>query len=269
MRLDEKILLIFSRKVHCKDYIIQNNEHSTNALFLLSKVFPDFIHEITNKKVVDFGCGLGSQAIAMAKEGADYVLGIDTNQSAIEHCRELASDLSLDSKVEFWEGITDGNKGKFDIVVSRNSMEHFTEPESIITDMKSLLSNKGGEVIFITFGPLWFSPYGSHMNFFTKIPWVNILFSEKAVMNVRSRFRSDGATKYKDVENGLNLMTVSKFERIVKKSKMEIQYCKYECVKGLNFLAKIPMVRELFINRINCVLSFLCNKKMVVLRNAE
>jgi hypothetical protein len=30
------------------------------------------------------------------------------------------------------------------------------------------------------------------MHFFTKVPWVNLLFSEKTVMTVSFRFKSDG-----------------------------------------------------------------------------
>ena len=55
-------------------------------------------------------------------------------------------------------------------------MEHFPEPEETLKEMISALTPEGR--LFITFGNPWFSPYGSHMQFFTKVPWVNILFSE-------------------------------------------------------------------------------------------
>ncbi len=74
-------------------------------------------------------------------------------------------------------------------------------------------------------------------------------------MNVRRRFRSDGALKYEEVESGLNKMTVTKFEQIILKSGLQTEYRKYNCVKGLNFLSKIPYIRELFINRITCILA--------------
>lgn len=54
----------------------------------------------------------------------------------------------------------------FDIVVSQNAMDHFRDPIGILSTMKGLIHEDGK--ILITFGPPWFSPYGSHMYFFVK-----------------------------------------------------------------------------------------------------
>ena len=114
-----------------------------------------------------------------------------------------------------------------------------------------LALNQNGKLI-ISFGPPWFSPYGVHMFFFVKIPWVNILFSEKTVVNVRHLYKNDTAMSYKEL--GLNKMTISKFESIIADSNIEIEYLKYRCVKHVDFLAKIPKLRELFINHVTCVI---------------
>src|SRR6185295_9848751 len=100
-----------------------------------------------------------------------------------------------------------------------------------------------------------FRSYGSHMQFFTRVPWVNLLFSERTVMNVRGRFRNDGAKRYQDVEAGLNQMSVSKFERILREQGLVPVYRKYECVKGMNVLAHAPLLRELLINHVTALLS--------------
>jgi SAM-dependent methyltransferase len=137
--------------------------------------------------------------------------------------------------VEFTDKLEDRFKNRFDIVISQNSMEHFEDPivisqnsmehfedpVKILDEMKSALNQDGK--ILITFAPPWFAPYGSHMHFFCKVPWINILFSERTVMKVRSNFRSDGATKYEEVESGLNKMTVTKFERIVANAKLTFE----------------------------------------------
>lgn len=118
--------------------------------------------------------------------------------------------------------------------------------------MKSALNQNG--MIFITFGPPWLAPYGSHTQFFTPLPWVNILFSENTVMRVRNNFRNDGAKRYADAEGGLNKMTISGFERIIARSCMKMQYRRYDSLKRLNLLGHLPIVRELFINQVNCIL---------------
>ena len=74
-------------------------------------------------------------------------------------------------------------------------------------------------------------------------------------MAVRSRYRDDGATRYEDVESGLNRMTVARFERTVAASGLTVHLRRCECVKRLDALSRLPLIRELFVNRISCVLS--------------
>lgn len=74
-------------------------------------------------------------------------------------------------------------------------------------------------------------------------------------MKVRSRFRSDGAKKYEEVESGLNKMTIAKFESIVASCGLRMTYRKYECVKGINWLSRVPLLREFFINQATVILS--------------
>jgi SAM-dependent methyltransferase len=167
---------------------------------------------------------------------------------------KLLQSSGVGNRVEFREKIDESFYGKFDIAISQNSMEHFLDPVGSLKEMKNLIHQKGK--ILITFNPPWYAPYGSHTHFFTKLPWVNILFSEKSVMEARSHFREDGATRYEEVEGGLNRMTVAKFEKLVSTCGMSIQSKKYRCVKKLDFLGNIPLLRELFINYISCILIY-------------
>src|SRR6266446_6644957 len=178
----ERLLLFLSRKPGTA--ILQTDVQKLTldtALSMLRRVFPDFALRVAGKDVLDFGCGEGLQAVAIARSGARYVVGIDTNEKTLGRARNLAHELRLENQMEFAVRLEDRFKSSFDVVVSQNSMEHFSDPLSILEEMKSALKSKGS--ILITFAPPWFAPYGSHMHFFTKVPWVNILFSEKTVMN--------------------------------------------------------------------------------------
>jgi SAM-dependent methyltransferase len=222
MRLTESLLLFLSRKPESNDYRTAGVERtSDNALTTLCRDFPDFMSSIVGKEILDFGCGMGLQVITMARNGAKYVLGIDINKNALKKGQDLAREFGVTQQVEFTDKLEDRFKNRFDIVISQNSMEHFEDPVKILDEMKSALNQDGK--ILITFAPPWFAPYGSHMHFFCKVPWINILFSERTVMKVRSNFRSDGATKYEEVESGLNKMTVTKFERIVANAKLTFE----------------------------------------------
>jgi 2-polyprenyl-3-methyl-5-hydroxy-6-metoxy-1,4-benzoquinol methylase len=43
-----------------------------------------FWGEIHGKTVIDFGCGIGEEAIEMARRGAERVVGIDTQTDVLE-----------------------------------------------------------------------------------------------------------------------------------------------------------------------------------------
>lgn len=177
MSLSEKLLFLLSRKAGSDDYQTPGIEWNiSDALSTLCRKFPDFIVSISDKYIVDFGCGMGYQAVTMALHGAKYVLGIDISENALRKGQKIALEFGVNQKVQFigeWK-LSDCLKGRFDIVISQNSMEHFDDPFKVLDKMKWLLKQDGK--IFITFGPPWFSPYGSHMHFFTKAPWANILF---------------------------------------------------------------------------------------------
>lgn len=250
MKLAERLLLSLS---HEPTEAARNECSLETALSLLSSAFPGFEREIAGKDILDFGCGAGLQSAAMALGGARYVLGLDTNLRTLQHARELADKLHTQNQIELAERLEARHKGAFDIVISQNSMEHFHDPVAVLEEMKSAL--KSGGKILITFGPPWFSPYGSHTSFFTPVPWANILFPESAVMSVRSRYIGDGATRYEDVEGGLNKMTVRGFERLVEQCGLDAVHRRYQCVKGLDILSQLPLARELFVNHVSCVLT--------------
>lgn len=253
--IGETILRVLSKKPGTGDYGVGDEENVTgNELSLLRSEFPHFSTLVHGKRVVDFGCGIGRQSVALALEEGCRVCGIDTNAERVVRARRLASQRGIDDgRVVFVEHPTPEMLGSFDVVISQNAMEHFPDPAGVLNEMKSLIRPDGK--IVITFGPPWLSPHGSHMHFFCKVPWVNLLFSEKTVMSVRTLYRSDGAKRYEEVESGLNRMTLRRFERIVRQSGLRVEYRKHRCILRQNWTAAIPWLRELVVNHVNCVLA--------------
>lgn len=255
MNFQEYILLSLSIEPERGDYTSASNEWEiSTSLSLLENNYSNFSDLVSGKRIVDFGCGTGFQCIGLVQKYNCSVVGVESNQNTIEKAIKHAESYNTpQSKLSFVNKISESMLNSFDIVISQNSFEHFSNPSAILDEMQKLIGESGK--VLITFGPPWLSPYGSHMHFFCKVPWVNIIFSEKTVMNVRGRFRNDGATKYEDVESGLNKMTISKFEHIIKSSNLEIEYKNYNCIKGINCLSRIPFLREYFINHVSVILS--------------
>jgi SAM-dependent methyltransferase len=254
VRWGERILLALSRAPGTEDCNCGTEAWDLDtALSLLNRVYAPFTAEIGGKAVLDFGCGFGWQVLALACHGADRSVGIESDPAILEGAKELARRMgSLAGKVEFHRAMHPDLCGEFNLVISQNAMEHFRDPAGTLRLMRQALRPEGR--ILITFGPPWLAPYGSHMHFFTLLPWVNILFREKTVMAVRRRFRNDGATRYDEIRKGLNKMTLRKFKELVTTSGLRPVYWKLECVKGLDWLAKIPLLREFFVNHVTCML---------------
>lgn len=224
------------------------------ALALLEGEYPNFSQLVSGKRVLDFGCGGGYQSVALVGNYDCTVLAIDSNPKTLQRAKELAASSAIDhSRLTHLESIAPEHHGSFDIVISKDSFEHFPDPAAILELMQKLIADSGK--ILITFGPPWFAPYGSHMHFFCKIPWINLLLPEKVVLRWRSRHRDDGATRYEDVESGLNRMTIAKFERILAASGLRVEFRKYTPVKGVAPLIAIPGLRELFVNHVSVILS--------------
>lgn len=254
MTISERVLRALCRSPSGEDYHLKDSTITVdNALDLLHSKFHNLSTLVSGKRVVDFGCGAGYQSIALAKKLDCSVIGIETNKKTLEKAIINAKNYNIPlQRLSFVESISSSMLNSFDVVISQNAFEHFKNPEQILNEMNGLLNDSG--IVILTFGPPWFAPYGSHMQFFCKVPWINLIFSEKTVMNVRSTFRSDGATRYEDVESGLNRMTVARFENIVSSNNLKLKTKKYECIKGLNWLSGLPILRELFVNHITAVL---------------
>jgi len=80
---------------------------------------------------------------------------------------------------------------------------------------------KPGGCVLASFGPTWYHPLGGHL--FSVFPWAHLLFSEPALIRWRANVRPDGATRFSEVEGGLNQMTIARFERLVSTSQFKIQ----------------------------------------------
>lgn len=251
MLVADRVLLAFSRSTEEPDLSNSQPEWSVNtALDPLFRVLPASRALIPNANVLDVGCGSGHQAVAFAIAGARCVTALDTNPRILPLARQLADEYHVADRVRITSRIDPSEQ--FDVVFSQNSMEHFVHAEDVLAMMVHA-THPGGRVV-ISFGPPWLAPYGAHMRFFTRVPWVHLLFPERVVMRVRSRYRQDGAMRYEDVEGGLGRMSVGRFERMIARSGLVMEDRYDLCVKGMSWFRFLPGVRELMINHVACIL---------------
>jgi 2-polyprenyl-3-methyl-5-hydroxy-6-metoxy-1,4-benzoquinol methylase len=115
---------------------------------------PDIFRQINRKTVIDFGCGIGQEAIAIAQHGAAQVIGIDIREGVLQQARERAQAAGVAQKCKFAQSTNE----VCDIVISLDSFEHFADPAEILRIMRSLVRQDGRALI--EFGMPWFHPYG-------------------------------------------------------------------------------------------------------------
>lgn len=102
----------------------------------------------TKKKILDIGCGAGTLCFYIASKG-NSVTGIDISKKAINACEMSAKNLSLASKTSF-KVLTfpqEMPKGKFDVVILTEVLEHLEEDKLALRKIYNLLSKNGIAII--------------------------------------------------------------------------------------------------------------------------
>ena len=201
--------------------------------------------ETKDKVVIDFGCGDGDDSVEVAKRGATKVIGIDIRERALAKARQTALARGVAERCTFATQTDE----KADVILSLDAFEHFDDPAAILRIMRKLLKNDG--CVIAVFGPTWYHPFGGHL--FSPLPWAHLIFTEKSLIRWRSDFKTDGATRFYEVEGGLNQMTIRRFEEIVRAS--DFKFAEFEPVpiRKIHFFAN-RLTREFTTAIVRCKL---------------
>lgn len=197
-----------------------------------------FLRDIQGKDVLDFGCGRGADTLMLSPH-ARSVVGLDI--------RPALFPKTAPQNVRF---VTRTDES-FDVIISHDAFEHYSDPAGILELMKKRLRPEG--VIAISFGPPWFHPYGGHL--FSFFPWAHLLLPERFLCWVRSFYRDDGARYFHEVEGGLNQMTIDRFQSLVALSGLRIVAFELVPIRALSYL-HARSTREFTTSVVRCRLCF-------------
>ncbi len=216
----------------------------------LERLFgPSIWPRLADKTVVDFGAGLGFEAVSVALHGAGRVCGLEVRRHDLEaatkraaacgvaHICEFVNPLAQpDSLDPLWENV--------DVVYSLDSFEHFADPEAMLQTMYRLL--KPGGSLLVSFGPPWLHPFGAHLGHFNRMPWIHFIFSEQTIIRVRSRYCGDGAARLEEIAGGLNRMTLDRFTKLSDRTNFRAASLRFVAIRKLALLTKLAFTREYF-----------------------
>lgn len=198
-----------------------------------------------DKVVIDFGCGDGEDAVEIAKRSARRVIGIDIRERALANARRRAAAEGVADRCVF----TRETDQKADLVLSLDAFEHFDDPSHILQIMRRLVTDEG--CIITAFGPTWYHPLGGHL--FSVFPWAHLIFTESALLRWRSDIRTDRATRFSEVEGGLNQMTIKRFKEIIECSDFRFETFETVPIRKLRPLAN-RLTREVTTAIVRCKL---------------
>lgn len=266
---------LFPPVVH--PFNLQNDGQQTYAQWQFQwgeKTIASFAPEYTAKEmfqgkdVLDMGCGASGKSLYYISVGANSVTGVDVVAHYKEEAEAYARELGYQEQFRFILGdatALDLPENSFDTVIMNDFMEHVSDPEGAIRESLRLL--KPGGRVYINFPP-YFHPTGAHLSDVIGIPWVHMLFSEKTLIAAykdlvrglpdekeRLELRFGPDEKGQESLNYINKMTIRRFHRML--GQLGIAPMWYREIPLRSFfrpLAKIPVVKEMFVKMCACVI---------------
>lgn len=221
-----------------------------------------------DKAVLDMGCGASGKSLYYVSKGARSVTGVDVVEHYKKEAEEFAAALGYEDRFRFIAGDATALElpdESFDTVIMNDFMEHVSDPEGALRESLRLL--KPGGRVFVNFPP-YFHPTGAHLSDAIGIPWVHMLFSEKTLIAAYKDLvrglpdeQERLALRFGPDENGreslnyINKMTIRRFRRIL--STLDIQPLYYKEIPLRRYftpLAKMPLVKEMFVKMCACVI---------------
>ena len=118
--------------------------HAMNPLRI--QFIQDCLGDVRDLRILDVGCGGGILSEPLARLGAK-VTGIDASLGAITAARAHSKtmELSIDYQQATIEEFSQSNRGRFDLVIASEIIEHVPDPTSFVVACKQCLAidNKG------------------------------------------------------------------------------------------------------------------------------
>ena len=121
------------------------NGISANDLIEIPQLF-QLIGDVTDKEILDLGCGAGGHDRKLIEKGASKVLGIDISSKMLELARNNTNDSRIEYKLMSMNDIDKIDK-KFDLVVSSLAIHYIEDYNSLCKKVFNLLKD-GGEFVF-------------------------------------------------------------------------------------------------------------------------
>ena len=144
----------------------------------------DLINELSGKRVLDLGCGLGGKTVCYAEQGAEFVVGIDVSKERARKAAGLANELSANERIQII--IADAAhlpfcSDCFDQIISTDTWEHLRTPGLVLEECERVVKMHGA--LALTALP-YYSPWGAHAWLWLPLPWLPSLLPRRMLFTL-------------------------------------------------------------------------------------
>lgn len=227
--------------------------------------FIERIQEIgSGTEVLEIGCGEGGVLSAFAEKGCSCT-GMDLSEGKIENGKKLLEEEISRGNVHLFtadiydEAVMDRFRGRFDLVVLKDTIEHIPDQARVMAHLPVYL--KPGGRIFFAFPP-WRMPFGGHqqtaVNRMGQLPWIHLLPRGLYGWYLRKVGESPG-TLVSLLEIYDTRISIDRFQRLLRKNGYTIDRKRFYLLNPIyrfkfkltpreqvRLLAGIPWLRDFF-----------------------
>jgi len=163
-------------------YFRDEIERSENPNYLQRKIkilLKEFGIELSDKKMLDFGCGAGASTLIFLRCGATNVVGVEVDETLLDIAKLRLNDFFQNGhqliKIEHIDGkySMPFSNGEFDIVWAQALMEHVLPDQRrfVLGELWRVLKRDGLLIIFGTPNRLWVKEFHtSNLYFVNYLP---------------------------------------------------------------------------------------------------
>ncbi len=162
-----------------------NDKDFDNKFNFVIEIFKQWMpvkFDYSKSIILDFGCGFGIMALAIAlKLKPRKVIGVDINSyhnKLVDMVKDRLKISALPENLEFHEILPNETLSKMfkvDVIFTWSTFEHVNRPnlEEVIRELNGSLSENG--LLFLQITPLYYSAFGSHVDTLINDPWAHLL----------------------------------------------------------------------------------------------
>lgn len=199
--------------------------------------------DLTGKRILDFGCGMGGMTLWYANNWHCNVLGLDIDEHHIMIAKKIRKKHNVNNvRFEVKDILTNPLTEQFDYIFLNDVAEHIPLNilQQILQHLNESLTENGQ--IFITYPP-WKSPYASHVAHAVGIPWCQYLPEKQLIKIIKKnnmKIIGDKESDLLEAYKGLNHLTHKKLMKVINVVGMKPVLRKSHCI-----LNKLPGLKNI------------------------